>query len=219
MSCCSRCAGFDAQFDAERAAKELRRYRRRGPRGTARALLALLREAGAEGETQLDVGAGIGVLHHELLARGVRRAVHVEASAAFRAAALEEAGRRGQAGRLELLAGDFVELAPAIPAADLVTLDRVICCYAAAAELVAASAGKARRFWAASFPRDLWYVRWLFALDNRRRRRAGNPFRTFVHPESAIDRALVVAGLRRRRVRRGLFWEIVVCDRATAPAN
>jgi 16S rRNA A1518/A1519 N6-dimethyltransferase RsmA/KsgA/DIM1 with predicted DNA glycosylase/AP lyase activity len=37
--------------------------------------------------TLLDIGAGIGVLHHELLERGVGRAVHLEAAAAYVAAA------------------------------------------------------------------------------------------------------------------------------------
>jgi hypothetical protein len=43
--------------------------------------------------------------------------------------AQDEANRRGHAEQVQFLHGDFLALAPAIAPADLVTLDRVLCCY------------------------------------------------------------------------------------------
>jgi ubiquinone/menaquinone biosynthesis C-methylase UbiE len=134
------CEAADRHFDTARAEQELAQYRRRGPRGTARRLLHLLRKGGVRPETLLDIGAGVGVVHHELLADGVATAVHVEASSAYLQAARSESVRRGQAERVEFVHGDFVALAPGIASADLVTLDRVICCYDALEPLLAESA-------------------------------------------------------------------------------
>ena len=60
------CAPADRQFTPARAQSELRRYRRRGPTGTARRILRMLSESRVQAETLLDVGAGIGVLHPAL---------------------------------------------------------------------------------------------------------------------------------------------------------
>ena len=140
----------------------------------------MLSESQVRAETLLDIGAGIGVLHHELLALGGRSAVHLAE-----------------------------QLAPA----DLVTLDRVICCYPAAEALVRTTAAKARRYWAASFPRDRWITRGHTRWENARRARAENPFRTFVHLIPGIYALLQAGDLVPQRIHRGLFWEIVLCSR------
>ena len=42
---------------------------------------------------------------------------------------LLDAGRRGHAERITFRHGDLVALSAELPAADLVTMDRVVCCY------------------------------------------------------------------------------------------
>ncbi len=179
----------------------------------------MLRESHARADTLLDTGAGVGVLHHELLAGGVRAAVHVEAAQAYVQAARDEADRRGHTGRVRFLHGDFLALAPAIEPADLVTLDRVLCCYPDLEPLLLASAARTRRYWAASFPRDRWYVRLHTSGQNRLRARAGNAFRTFVHPVARIYDLLSRSGLRPLRVCRRPVWELVLCIRENAASN
>lgn len=209
MSTSCHCDPIDRHFGAERAAGELEDYRRRGPTGTARMILRTARALGVRPETLLDVGAGIGILHHELLAAGVATAVHVEAAQAYVDAARTEAGRRGQLERVRFLHGDFLALASTLEPADLVTLDRVVCCYPELEPLVRESVAKARRGYAVSYPLDRWYVRVHTAWQNSRRRRAGNPFRTFVHPPGRIRALLREGGLRVAEVRRTLVWEVV----------
>jgi Methyltransferase domain len=214
MTC--HCEATERHFGPARAQKELAAYRRGGPRGTARLLLRMMRESQVRADTLLDIGAGVGVLHHELLHDGVRAAVHVEAARAYMEAARDEAQRRGQAERVRFLHGDFLTLVDTIGPADLVTLDRVICCYPELEPLLLGSAARARRYWAASFPRDVWYTRLHTRWQNRLRARAGNAFRTFVHPIARIYELLRSTGLRPLRVYRRPVWETVLCIREDA---
>jgi hypothetical protein len=213
MSGCCGCEAIARHFDAPRVAEELATYRRRGPTGTARLILAALRGLPGPAESLLDIGAGIGVLHHELLSAGTRSAVHVGAARANIAAARRESERRGHTNRVAFLHGDFLALAPSVAPADLVTLDRVVCCYPALEPLVRLSAEKARRYYALSFPHDRWYVRAHAGWQNHRRERSSYPFRTFVHPVTAIRRLVRAAGFEIRHARRTLVWEVLVCVR------
>ena len=215
MPSCCECEAIDRHFAAARAAEELATYTRRGPTGTSRLILGALRGLSPPIDSLLDIGAGIGVLHHELIETGTRSAVHVEAASAYIAAAQEESARRGHAGRVRFLHGDFLALAPSIAPADLVALDRVVCCYAALEPLIRSSAEKAARFYALSFPHDRWYVRAHTRWQNYRRQRAGNAFRTFVHPVPEIYALIRAGGFVVRRSCRTLTWQVLVCSRRT----
>lgn len=213
MPCCCECHAIDQHFAPARAAEELATYARRGPTGTARLILKALHDAPLI-ESILDIGAGVGVLHHELLGTVTRSAVHVEAAHAYIDVAREESARRGHAERVRFLHGDFLALAPSVASADLVTLNRVVCCYAAFEPLIRLSAEKAGQYYALSFPHDRWYMRAHTRWQNHRRKRAGNLFRTFVHPVSEIHALIRAAGFSVRRSSRTLTWEVLVCARA-----
>lgn len=214
VSCCG-CESYQSQFGDRHAARDLKRYRKRGPDTTTRLLLDALKEEGVGGASLLDVGAGIGIVHHELLAVGAKDAIHVDATAPHIRIAKEEAARRGHAGRVTFLCGDFVSLARDIPPADVVTLDRVICCYPDMELLVSQSASRARRLYGAVFPRDRWVVRAVAALGNFARRLTGNAFRTYIHPVRDIDAALQKEGLRARTVRDTIAWRVAVYARVS----
>jgi magnesium-protoporphyrin O-methyltransferase len=93
LSCC-QCQGCDSQFGVKHAEKDLKRYRKSGPDVTTRLLLDALKTHGLQGATLLDVGAGIGVVHHELLSAGARSAIHVDATDANLHVAEQEATPR-----------------------------------------------------------------------------------------------------------------------------
>ncbi len=114
----------------------------------------------------------------------------MEASSAYIAEAKAETERRGQSHLVEFLHGDFVDLAHALPAVDVVTLDRVVCCYPDYEPLMEQSLSKALRWFGISYPRDWWYVRADTIWSNFRRRRKGNSFRTYVHPPAAIEQLI-----------------------------
>jgi hypothetical protein len=68
---------FGDFYDARLAASDLKRYREKGPRPWTRTLIESLKADGVEGATLLDIGGGVGVIHHELLAAGVASAMCV----------------------------------------------------------------------------------------------------------------------------------------------
>ena len=216
---CAQCAGIEDQFDRGEARKKLRHFRRRGPDKTTRLLIEALRSAlsasDAHDATLLDIGAGVGAIHHALLEDRVSRVVHVDASAAQLAAAKEETERRGHSARVEFVFGDFTALADTIPSADIVTLDRVICCFDDMHGLVQRSARKAGRLYGAVYPRQNGWMRIGIAGINLLQRFKRTTFRVFLHDPAAIDAELRAAGLQRKSQRQTLGWEVVVYARAS----
>jgi hypothetical protein len=210
MTCCGANA-CESQFDRKRAARELKSYRAHGPaNATTRAMIHLLRRGGVEGSTLLDIGGGVGAIQYDLLAAGAREAMAVDASSAYQQAARAEAARRGLSGRIEFLLGDFVTLAPQVAAADIVTLDRVVCCYPDMEPLVRLSAERCRKFYGLSYPRYRWPVRAVVASENFFRGLFGNPFRSFVHSPTVMDGLLTDLGFKLQSRVRTFAWEIVV---------
>jgi tRNA1(Val) A37 N6-methylase TrmN6 len=214
MTCCGSFEKtVDQQFTSKKARQELQRYQRKGAGPTTRLLIDGLVQAGVVDGSLLDVGAGIGALTFELLDRGIRRATIVEASAAYAAAASEEAARRGRTVNVDLKQGDFVEVAMTLPAASIVTLDRVVCCYPLCEQLLNEALRHAEQAFAFSYPRDRWYIRAGMRLENALRRRK-NGFQTFVHPETKMRDLIMRAGFRLVFQRRTFVWSAAVFVRA-----
>lgn len=212
MAC--QCEGYESQFGDKHTANDLKRYRAKGPDKTTRLLLNAIEAEGVTGASVLDIGGGIGVVHHELLDAGAKQAVHVDATEASIRAAKDESIRRGHAGRVNFLHGDFVALANEIAPADVVTLDRVICCYPDMEQLVSASTSHARRVYGAVFPRERLLTKAFVAVSNFARRISGNSFRSYVHPVRAIDAAVRRQGLRLRSVRDTFVWRVAIYSRS-----
>jgi len=216
--CCSAGSATARHFNDEKARQELAAYQRSGPGQTTRRLLAGLRGAGASG-TLLDVGAGIGALSLELLKAGMTTATCVDVAPAALAVGEAEARRQGLDRRMEWHEGDFVELAPGLPAADVVTLDRVVCCYPAYRPLLEEAAARSRELLGLSYPRDRWYVRLILRLENLWRRVTGNAFRAFVHPVAEMDQLLQRAGFTPVYHETTLAWATSVYARRDRPTG
>ena len=208
QSCCT--ADYDRLFNAKAAREDLEAYRRDGPRGSTRRLIEALRAQDVAGVTLLDIGGGVGVIQHELLAAGAAASVDVDASHAFLAAAREEAQRRGFGDRAAHRYGDFVELAPDVEPADLVTLDRVICCYPDMAALVGTSVAHARRLYGLVFPVDRWWIRLGARFGNVLARLFCGTFRAHIHPTREVDALVRSHGFERQMHHRGWVWQTMV---------
>jgi SAM-dependent methyltransferase len=213
MSAHEHCCAVATMFDEKVASRDLRNYRRRGAGGPTRRLLAAIREAGVQRATLLDIGGGVGAVAHELLADDVTRATIIEPSASYLEAARQESKRRGTTDRLRLRQGDVVAMAAELEIADVVTLDKVVCCYPDMDMLLAVSAACARRLYGIVYPRDRWWVRLFIAVENGVRRVRGNAFQGFVHRNAAIDAALRSAGLVLRAQIPGVWWVVAVYER------
>lgn len=211
---CNCCQITDKTFGEADARAGMRRYHRKGPAAQTRELLRAVRSQGLQGATLLDVGGGIGAIHHELLDESVREATHVDASSAYLRAAEEEAARRGHSDRVKFIRADFTDVASDLPATDIVTLDRVVCCYPDFRALLTAAAGRSRKLLAMTYPRETWYTRVVIGAMDLVQALRRDPFRVFIHPVSQMDAVLNGAGLRRVSLKRLFVWEVALYDRA-----
>ena len=216
MDACG-CDGFASIFDEATARRDRDRYHRDGPDRTTRLLLELLTPYRSSGSSVLDIGGGIGIVDLELLRAGAGHATLVDASTAYLAVARDEASRAGLLDRIDFVEGDCVRRAASIDRADVVTLDRVICCYPDMEALVAESAGRARTAYGIVLPRDRRGARWAIALNNAWYRARGKAYRGFVHSTARVDEIAAANGLRLRAERRTWIWRVAVYDR-TVPA-
>lgn len=212
MNCCDT-RRYDAVFSEKRARSDLKRYRKKGPAKTTQLLIDAIKASGVQHATLLDIGGGIGAISHELLAAGADSSVEVEAADAFVHAAREEAGRRGHEARIRFLHGDFVTLAGEIPLADIVTLDRVICCYPNMEQLVTASLARTRRTYGIVIPRERRLTSVMSMGINLVFRITRNPFRFFVHPPLEIERLIARAGFAPHSVKDTAVWRVAVFKR------
>ena len=214
---CQQCCGIRQEFNSKEGQKELKRFRRSGPDKTTMILIDLLRraiqESGHSRLTLLDIGAGVGAIHHVLLDGLVSRATHVDASPGQLAAAREETERRGHAALVDFLEGDFTAMADRVSSADVVTLDRVICCFDDMEQLVRLAGAKTEHFFGAVYPRDVGWMRFGGAVINLVQRLKRSPFRVFMHDPRAIDAVLRSTGLQRLSEQRTAGWEAVVYRR------
>ena len=214
--CDPGCGCRGNEFGEATAKRDLRAYRKNGPGTTTRWLIEGLEAGGVEGLTVLDIGAGVGAVHHQLLADGAASAIDVDGSAAFVAAARTEATVRGTIERIRYEVGDFVDLAPEIEDSDLVALDRVICCYPDMVSLVRLSVAHARRRYGLVYPRDTWWIRLGARVLNTVSRLFRQQTTAYVHRTAEVDAIVRDAGFVSRLSRSGMFWQVAVYER-TAP--
>jgi hypothetical protein len=214
MSYCAHCVDAEDLFGEKAAKRDLRRYRRRGPLASAEHLVRMLRAEGVEGRTLLDIGGGVGALQHELIGSGVVRTLQVDASAAYLRASAQEAARRGHGAASEYRHGDFVDLAEGLRSEDIVTLDRVVCCYPDMPRLVAASTAKARVLYGLAFPRQRLGTRVLVAGANGFFRLKRSAFRTYLHPPARIAAEIRRNGFELVSEAQTFLWSVAVYRRS-----
>ncbi len=210
---CSQCVGIERLFDKKVAARELKRYRKKGPSKTTGMVLSVLKLNGIRGKTLLDIGGGVGAIQHELIKAGIEEATGVDASSAYLDAAREEAQRQGHIDRMRFFYGDFVEVADDISPADIVTLDRVICCYPDARQLVLLSLDRAQKWYALVFPRDALQMKIFRRIANFTLRLKRSPFRIYIHATEEVRRLVESRGFVERFYQKTFLWQVMVYQR------
>ena len=158
MSCC-QCQGIENMFDKKTAKRNLKRYLKKGPSKTTAMLLDAIHKEGVQGLDFLDIGGGIGAIQHDLIKAGASNGTSIEASSAYIDLVKEETLQNGFNERIDFKHGDFTKTASDVDTADIVTLDKVICCYDNMSELVMLSSRLARKIYAVIYPRDVWWTK------------------------------------------------------------
>ena len=210
------CEAIEYHFDQAFVEAKLNHYKQKGPPIATRILVEALKAQELRAVSLLDIGGGIGTIMHELFPEGITSAILVETASAYLTLAEAEARQRGYHEHVQYVYGDFVEIEDKIPKVDLVTLDRVVCCYPDMERLIETSAAKSGTWYALSYPRDRWYVRVEHAYSNWRRRRRGDPFKTYVHRERRMEELLAKAGFQRCFHRATRMWQVSLYYRTEA---
>jgi len=210
---CAHCQAVETTFGDLSAERRREQMHKRGLDRTTRWLIEHLEAQGVRGASVLDIGGGLGGIMLHLLEAGAISATLVEASSAFLKAARREADERGLSDRVAWLHGDFVELASDVKGADVVCLDRVICCYPDMPELVSLSSARAHRLYGLVLPRRAWWTRLGAWGINAIMWLSRNAFRVFVHRPEAVERIARRSGLEPVFRRRDSVWQVLVFHR------
>lgn len=165
------------------------------------------------GARVLEIGGGIGAIQAELLEAGAALGEIVEIVSAWEPYARELAREKGQAERTTFRVADVLEDSEAVERADVVVLNRVVCCSPDGVALAGTAARLARRTLVLSFPRHALWVRGGITVLNAGLAFMRRSFRVFVHPPAALVAAAEAEGLQVTDSGRGALWEFAALRR------
>ena len=215
LSGCCTPKGYRQIFSERSARAQARSYRRSGLDATSRRIVELLKEQGVKGLTLLEIGGGIGAIQIELLKAGLDSVVSIELTPTYEASATELLLEAGLEDRVDRKVMDFVDSGAEVAAADIVVMNRVICCYPDLPRLAGQAAGHAKGLLIMSFPKERWWTRAVVWMANFGMAVTRREFRIFLHPVSQIVAVTEAHGLKHSVNEPGLFWQISAMHRAT----
>jgi Methyltransferase domain len=170
-------------------------------------MLASLPPEQIVGASVLDIGGGVGAMQAELLGAGAARGVVVELVAAYEPFARSLARERGIEDRTTFRVADLLEEPDAAASAEVVVLNRVVCCSPDGVALTGVAARLAQRSLVLSFPRDRPLVRLGLRAINGLQWAMGRSFRVFCHRPASLFAAAQNEGLRLVEQGHGRLWE------------
>ena len=213
MNCCN-VNNLNGMFDEREARRDIGNYRKKGLGSRGRKIVTFLEGKGLAGASLLEIGSGIGALHLELLKAGAARAVSVDVSSAYLAAARDLTASLGYRDAVVHHQGNFVDMARDIDSADIVLADRVVCCFPDMTGMVTSTARHARRFCVLTFPRGFRWVHALLAPPlNAFLSLVKGDFRVFLHSPEEIKGAVLSEGFSEVFHSFDGPWEVVVFQR------
>jgi 16S rRNA G966 N2-methylase RsmD len=214
MSDCCTPKGYRWIFSERSARAEAKRYRRRGLDPTSRRIFDFVKQQGVEGRTVLEVGGGIGAIQLELLKAGAARAVSVELTPTYEEEATALLREAGLEERVERRIMDFASAGSAVDGADIVIMNRVICCYPDMPRLAGTASDHARELLVMSFPKRTWWMRIAMFLGNGILSVTRREFHIFLHPPKRILATSEEHGLRTVLNESGVLWTVAALRRA-----
>lgn len=215
MSGCCEPKGYRQIFNSREAQRSVKRFEKHGLDSTAGPMVDALKQKGVAGLTLLEVGAGSGTAQVTLLEAGMESSVAYDISPAYETVAGHLLAARGLTEKVHWNTGDVTDDGD-VAAADVVFLNRVICCYSEMERLVDFTASRANGMLALSYPRDRWFVRTGLRAINFFLRFRKVPFQVQVHPPSAIDGRVTGHGLVEIAAGSTTVWQWKVWQRPAA---
>ena len=214
MSDCCTPKGYRWIFSERSARAEAKRYRRKGLDATSRRICDFVKQQGVEGRTVLEVGGGIGAIQIELLKAGAARAVSVELTPTYEEEAKALLREAGLEERVERRVMDFAAAGAAVEGADIVIMNRVICCYPDMPRLAGTASDHERELLVMSYPRRTWWMQVAMFLGNTILSATRREFHIFLHPPGSILATSERRGLRTVLNKSGVIWTVAALRRA-----
>lgn len=207
---CDTCLAVDDFFSGKRARKKYKKYLKSGADQSTKKLIQALIDKDVNGSTLLDIGGGLGAIHHELIEAGASHAKCADASTDYIAISKKEGERCNHSEKLSYHFGNYIDLADEIGTADIVTLDKVICCFDDMKELVASSSSNANKLYALIYPREKWWTRLFVNIGNLVFTILGNGFRVHLHPDSEVEAIVTRNGFERVFYYNNILWQVIL---------
>ena len=205
---CKHCCDANIHFDRKTAVKQMKTYRRKGPTGTTKKIVTILDKIDLAGKQLLDIGGGIGVLQWHFLNKGGRSTQMVDASKGYLQEAQEYAKENGWEDVTTFVEGDFNDHVDKVENANVVSLDKVVCCYPDYELILSNAIMKSKEYLVLSYPISNWVsismnkVLRLFTFFKK------SDFRSYVHPVSEIRKLITDHNLVLRDSSRTFPWII-----------
>lgn len=217
MSCCcapNRAAleGTNKFFNTQ-ARRSEKYFKKKGLRKEQKYLGEGIRRSGMKDAEILEIGCGVGGLHLSLFKDGAAKATGFDISEKMIATARKLSAEMGLEDRTQYQHGDFVAMHDDAPTADVTILDKVICCYENAPELIARSTAKTRRIYAVSYPRQNPFVRLVFKSTKFFLKLFRQAFHPYYHEPVQIESRITAAGFEKIYEHETIVWLIQIFQR------
>ncbi len=170
-------------------------------------MLASVPAQRVSGSRVLEIGGGIGALQAELLKRGAAQGEVIELIGDYGPYAAQLASELGVADRTSFRVHDLLEDPGTAQPADVVLMNKVICCSGEGLELTRVAAHLTRGVLVLSYPRYNWLSRLLERAQHAFFRLLGRNYRLYVRSPEQIEAAAASAGLAKIASGRSGVWE------------
>ena len=213
MSCCT--VDGTGDFFSKSAGYYARKFQRRGLDRVQRIIRDAIAGAWQPGQTVLEIGCATGGLLLALLQSGARSATGIDLSPRMIEKARDLAGEFHLGDRVRYLVGDFGAADGQVDPADIVILDKVVCCTNDPFTLLARAAAKCVHVLVVSYPRDALLGRLSFTTQAFIGEALRWTFHPVYHEPSDLDQAIASQGFRQVLARHRPIWEIKRYERVS----
>jgi len=191
------CCGADLFFNKKTAAKEYRKYLKKGPVKATAKIIQQLAAQNVTGKSLVDIGGGIGALQWWFLQQGGGQTTDIDASSGYLKKAETHAHDNGWQDKTSFLMGDCTDLYQNVEDPHIITMDKVVCCYPNFKEILSATCEKSKEIVSLSYPMDGIISQALRKIGDLYFMIKKNPYRPYVHSVKEIREIFASKGYQR----------------------
>jgi len=197
MPCCCPHSQSAGKFFSFFAKSYRRRFAKKGFETSQQQLIDGITQAKYKDKTLLEIGCGVGHLHQTLIEEGAKSATGIELANKMLDEAKDWAKQRGLTEKTTYFEGDFISIADTVEPADIVIMDKVVCCYPDANSLIHRSLDKCLSAYALTYPRKTWYTRLGTQILALIMKLSGSDFRPYEHDPEQIENWVMQQGYQK----------------------